>query len=349
MHKSILLLMATFASAVSAQELSNALPVEKVAQNTVVVPISTRTPADIQQEPLITSQVQSAAVSTPDAVKTAQVATTSVAKPSEYSYTGKTFTDDIKAIKWDALGTFAGITAIGVKSWKWGSADFHFKSEGWFGKESSSGGTDKLGHAFSSYTMTNLFAEHLQRKGRSPAQAALSAALLTQALMLYVETFDGFSTDHGFSKEDVIANLTGTGLAYLRQRYPAVKDLVDYRMEYSPSGYKGGFAGGFRPLSDYAGQKYMLVLKLSGIKPLKTTPLKYVELNAGYYARGFTDAERAEGKAQKRYGFVGVGLNLSELIFGERDAQETIWDQAGRNVFEHIQLPTYVRAIRSDL
>lgn len=206
---------------------------------------------------------------------------------------------------------------------------------------------DKLGHAFSSYTMTNLFAEHLQRKGRTPAQAALSAALLTQALMLYVETFDGFSTDHGFSYEDVIMNLAGTSLAYARQRYPKLKELIDYRMEYSPSGYKGNGIKGFRPVSDYAGQKYLLVLKLSGIHALKETPLKYVELNAGYYARGFTTQEEALGMQRTRTAFVGVGLNLSQLFFGDRSQNESWGKTAGRDFFEHIQLPTYATAYKN--
>ena len=264
-----------------------------------------------------------------------------------YRYTPKVFSEDIKAIKWDAIGAFAGITALGFKSWKWGNTDFHFHDEKWFGKDRSSIGMDKLGHAFTSYTMTNLFAEHLQRKGRSPAQSAISAALLTQALMLYVETFDGFSTDHGFAYEDVIMNLAGTSLAYARQRYPKVKDLIDYRMEYSPSGYSSGALGGFRPVSDYAGQKYHLVLKLGGFKALKDTPFKYVELNAGYYARGFTKQEEALNIPRTRTSFVGIGLNLSQLFFGERSQDETLAKVAGRDLFEHIQLPTYTKVYKN--
>lgn len=181
---------------------------------------------------------------------------------------------------------------------------------------------DKLGHAFSSYTMTNLFAEHLQRKGRTPAQAALSAVLLTQALMLYVETFDGFSTDHGFAYEDVIMNLAGTSLAYARQRYPKLKDLVDYRMEYSPSGYKGDGIKGFRPVSDYAGQKYLLALKLSGIRALKETPLKYVELlcpRLHNSRASFRDAKNANSFCRSWIKLISASLRRpgSKRILGE--------------------------------
>lgn len=261
--------------------------------------------------------------------------------PANEDYTWKTAQEDLKAIKWEAGGTFAGITAIGVKSWKWGSSSFHFNGEHWFGKKTGSGGTDKLGHAFTSYTLTNAFAERLQAQGRSPERAALSAALLTQALMLYVEIFDGVSGDHGFSKEDMVMNAVGIGMAYLRQTHPRLKELVDYRMEYNPSGYKG-----FRPLSDYEGQKYLLALKLSGIPSLKKTPLKYVELQAGYYTRGFSKQAKADNQVRTRHGFVGVGINLSQLVFGSPEPGDTKVDKAGRFVFEHIQIPS--TAIRSE-
>ena len=269
-----------------------------------------------------------------DEVKAISSPTPDALKKSSSSYSWKTAEEDLKSIKWEAAGTFAGITAIGVKSWKWGSSSFHFNSEHWFDKKTGSGGADKLGHAFTSYTLTNAFAERLQAKGRSPERAALSAALLTQALMLYVEIFDGVSGDHGFSKEDFVMNALGTGLAYLRQTHPQIKDLIDYRMEYKPSGYKG-----FRPLSDYEGQKYLIALKLSGVKSLRDTPLKYVELQAGYYTRGFSKEAKKDGHERKRHGFVGVGVNLSQLVFGSPEPQDNGYEKAGRFFFEHIQLP----------
>ena len=323
--------------------------ISSFAQESPVEPIIKPIDTAIKSESIVVNNIFTAeksehiAIANQTKLEETTVASTH-SKPTNVTketYSTTTFANDIKAIKWDAIGAFAGITALGVKSWKWGSTDFHLGNEKWFQKDRSSIGMDKLGHAFTSYTMTNLFAEHLQRKGRTPAQAAISAALLTQALMLYVETFDGLSTDHGFSYEDVVMNLAGTSLAYARQRYPKLKELVDYRMEYSPSGYKGDGIKGFRPISDYAGQKYLLAFKFSGIRALKETPLKYFELNAGYYARGFTKQEEALGMKRTRTAFVGIGLNLSQLLFGDRSQNESLTKAAGRDFFEHIQLPTY--------
>lgn len=243
--------------------------------------------------------------------------------------------DDVSAARWETGAAVAGVTAVGLTSWNWGSSkSFRWNPEGWFGEQTGSGGADKLGHAFSSYALTNVLADRLVREGRSPERAGLSAALTTQAIMLYVEMFDGLSDDHGFAREDVAMNLLGTGLAYARTVSPTLRDTLDYRMEYESSGYKG-----FRPFSDYSGQKYLLAFKLGGVSALRDTPLRYLELQTGYYTRGFSKAERDAGLERSRHSFVGIGINLNELLLGRRSAQEPELRNAGRLFLEHVQLP----------
>ncbi len=264
------------------------------------------------------------------------------AAQAQERYGLSTWVEDLKATRWESGAAFAGVTALGLTSWDWGSSKFRFNSEGWFGPETGSGGTDKLGHAFFSYALTNVLADRLVRAGRTPERAGLSAALTTQAIMLYVEVFDGFSGDHGFAREDVVMNVLGTGLAYARAVNPRLRDLVDYRMEYQSSGYKG-----FRPVSDYAGQKYLLALKLGGFDALRDTPLRFLELQAGYYTRGFSKMERADGFERSRHAFIGVGVNLSQLLLGRRSSQESNLRNAGRLLLEHVQVPgTAVRSTR---
>lgn len=251
--------------------------------------------------------------------------------------------EDLKATRWESGAAFAGVTALGLTSWDWGSSKkFHTNPEKWFGKDTGSGGSDKLGHAFTSYALTNVLADRLVRQGRSPERAALSAALTTQAIMLYVEVFDGLSNDHGFAREDVVMNLLGTGMAYVRTVNPKFRETLDFRMEYERSGYKG-----FRPFSDYSGQKYLLALKLGGMDTFRNTPLRFLELQTGYYTRGFSKPERADGISRSRHGFVGIAVNLNEVFFGRRVRQEAELKNAGRLFFEHIQVPyTAVRSSR---
>jgi len=265
------------------------------------------------------------------------------AQDIDTSYSSQIFWEDATTIKWETTAVFVGVTAIGLKNWNWGSRNsFKTNPEGWFGPITSSGGTDKLGHAFASYAMTNVLTERLIVQGRDSAQAALTSALITQSIMLYVEVFDGYSVDHGWSYEDVVMNLLGSGFAYARHANPSLRNLVDFRLEYQPSGYNG-----FRPISDYPGQKYLLAFKLSGLDALRNTSLRFLELQAGYYARGFSKAEQAEGLKPQRYSFVGIGLNLSELLFGQRNEDDPGLRRAGQVFFEHVQIPnTAVRTTR---
>ena len=243
--------------------------------------------------------------------------------------------EDTRTLRWES-GLLVGSTlAIGLRDWNWGSQPtFKTRNEGWFGLDTDSGGTDKLAHAYSAYFITNGLAEQLQRQGRSSERSALSATLLTQAVLLGVELFDGYSVNYGWSSQDVLMNLLGSGAAYLRQTHPSLRERIDFRLAYQPSGFRG-----FSPVGDYAGQKYLLALKLSGLDATRDTPLRYLELHAGYYARGFSPEEVADGRSRSRQGFVGIGLNLNTLLWGQRNATEPPAQHYGRLFLEHIQLP----------
>lgn len=242
---------------------------------------------------------------------------------------------DVRATAWETGGLFAGATLLGLNSWNWGSSN-HFKvnDEGWFGDDTGSGGSDKLGHAFISYAITNVLSDRLVRQNVAPERAALSAFLTTQALMTYVEVFDGYSDDHGFSKEDMAMNVLGSGLAYARALRPGLRDTLDFRLEYERSKNKD-----FRPISDYEGQTYLVALKLGGFDALRSTPLRFFELHTGYYSRGFSKVARENGVVRRRENFVGFGVNLNELLFGQRQAAESEARNNGRLFFEHIQIP----------
>lgn len=255
------------------------------------------------------------------------------------------FLDHARQVRYETAALLAGITLIGARSWNWGSSrSFRVDSEGWFGQETSSGGADKLGHAFSSYLVGNVLTDAMRFRGSSDRDAALTAGLITMGVMTYVEVLDAYSKDHGFSKEDLLMDLAGVGLSYLRNTTPGLREKLDFRLEYRSSPYKG-----FRPLSDYAGQRYLLALKLGGFDRLRRTPLRYVELHTGYYARGFTDPERQAGVRRERTGYVGIGINLGELIFGTASARRDrpySLDYVGRTFFEHVQIPyTSYRAL----
>ena len=88
-----------------------------------------------------------------------------------------------------------------------------------------------------------------------------------------------------------------------------------------------------------------MALKGSGFEALRNTPLRYAELHAGFDARGFEQDERRLGYPIERTFYVGVGLNLNEVLFGAgsvpnfRRYKDTLPAWAVQKTFEYLQVP----------
>lgn len=227
--------------------------------------------------------------------------------------TDYTLRDSTAALKYELGALTAGIGILGVNSWDWGSSSFRMNSEGWFGMNTGSGGTDKLGHMYSSYVISEFLrsrllhhVEDIPRK-----RAARDGALFSFGLMTVVELFDGVSSDHGFSYEDMVLNSLGIGFSYLRGISPKLGERLDLRWQYWPSSRSSGF----HPVTDYEGQTFLIALKPAGFDLVKETPLKYLELHAGYSARGFKRELGFTDQDRRTALYLGVAFNLEELIF----------------------------------
>ncbi len=256
-------------------------------------------------------------------------------------YGWDTFATQAHSIKWDIAATAALAAGIGLSDWDWGSRSFHFRREGWFGRDTEYLGMDKLGHAYSGYLFTEYFTQRIAHSTGDRAGAALTGAVLGMGLQTYIEVLDGFS-ENGFSQEDFVADGIGVGFSVLRSHIPRLADKLDFRMEYLPSGNDGRFA----PFHDYSGQKYLLALKFSGFEAFEDTPLRFVELHAGYLARGFTDAERQRGDGIRREPYVAVAFNLRELL-DEAPQRDALPVMMTAKALEYLQPPyTYVGTAR---
>lgn len=253
-------------------------------------------------------------------------------------YGADRFLDHSGAIIWDVAAVYGLTTALGLSNWEWGTASFRFENEGWFGNDTRHAGMDKLGHAYSGYLFTEYFTQRIAHTSEANSSAVISGAILGMGVQTYVEFFDGFSGGHGFSYEDLIMDGVGVGFSMLRSTVPGLAEKLDFRMEYLPSHH----ADGFSPVADYSGQKYLLALKLSGFEEFRDTPLRFVELQVGYFARGFSDEERAAGEDRRREPYAAIAINLNELI-GASPANGTTAGLAASRAVEYIQLPyTYV-------
>ena len=216
--------------------------------------------------------------------------------------------DSALAVPLESLGLIALVTYTGFKDWKWGTASFRFQSEGWFQMSAGSGGMDKIGHAYGAYVTSELLYWRLRASQDGRRVISVFPPLFGTLLYLYIETFDGYSVDHGFAYEDVIMNTSGVLFSFLRNTFPYVRDTFDFRLEYFPS---ESFS--FRPIIDYEGQKFLGVIKLAGLPKLHRTPARFFELLAGYYTRGFNKS--LDVPIKTAHVFFGIGLSLDEIVF----------------------------------
>lgn len=215
-----------------------------------------------------------------------------------------------------ALWLNAGVGALalgwGVWAWDWGNAGPRVQNEGWFGRETTEGGADKLGHAWSGYAISHLFANRYERFGFSRGEAAGYGALSSLGVMGLIEVGDAFSDDYGFSYQDMLFNGIGAALGYALWEYPEIKRKIDFRAEYDP------FPAGDRSFdvtTDYQRLKYLIAVKADGFDAVESPWLRHLEFHVGYYARNYADyAGSAATDRRERHVYVGIGVNLTRLL-----------------------------------
>jgi len=244
----------------------------------------------------------------------------------------RSFGSKLGQIKWEMVGLIGYFTAINSPKLFKPTTSFHFKDEGWFGKSTTNLGVDKLTHAFDAYLVAEFLHARLHRKTGATSGDALTAAALASGLMIYSELSDGIETDSGFSVQDVAMNTAGAAFSVLRNTVPGLKEKLDFRLLLMPNSDVYTRTG----KRHYAQQRYLFALQLSGFERFEETPLRFVELHAGYYASGFTGRAIARGERPQRHLFFGVGLNVRELFF--KDPGSRVGRIAGQ-ALDYVQIP----------
>lgn len=235
----------------------------------------------------------------------------------------------IGAAKWEALGLFAYITATQAY-WTGDTTSFHFKDEGWFGKDTNNLGIDKLTHAFNGYLFAEFLGARIARKTGNRVAAALPAALLSTGLQLYGELWDAHKTDSGFSYQDVVFNTVGAAFSAVRHAVPGLEEKLDFRLMMVPNSQIYSFKG----KRHYEQQRFLLSLELAGFDGMKNSPFRFLELQAGYRGKNFLNSDRAAGVAPKRDIFFGVAINVKELFFKDSRSRVGRMVASGLNYFQ---------------
>jgi hypothetical protein len=245
----------------------------------------------------------------------------------------RSFGSQVWSVKWEYAAVFAEITAIHMGPFLRDGTHFKWENEGWLGKDTANLGVDKFTHAFNTYLATELLQWRISQKTNNAPGTALTAGLLAMSLVTYSEMYDGFEPHGGFSWQDMTFNFGGAALSILRHSVPGLKDKLDYRMEVIPNHDVVTFTG----KEHFRQQRFLLALQLAGFEGLENSPLRFVELHAGYYAVGFTNRERLAGTQRPdRRPFVGIGLNLQQLLFPN---PRTLGQRIGHRFLDYAQVP----------
>ncbi len=173
--------------------------------------------------------------------------------------------------------------------------------------------------------MSHLSSYAYLRWGYTETEANLYGALSNLGFQTFMEVADGFSPSQGFSYEDMIMNLLGTGVAYVWGKYPSLARKIDFRMEYTPEFSSDDF--GFS--TNYERQRFLIALKADGFDFIRNKYLKYLEFHLGYYARGYEDFEDGGPDNRRRKLYVGLGFNVSRLV------QKFV----NTRIFDYVQIP----------
>lgn len=251
------------------------------------------------------------------------------------------------AVVGSAMG--AVLTTGAFQWWKRGFSSHMTRiDEGGFGRETYTGGVDKLSHAYTFYIGTRLVSDALQWGGYSKTESLVTSIVANAATGYMIEIFDGYSKKtYGFSREDLVADAVGIIMGSAVVAFPDLDRKFSYRMRYYPKG-----AGGSANFIDsYEGQTYFLTARLSGFMNLSPkNPLRYLELVFGYRGTGFKPREGIPGvdyARHERRTYYGIGLNVEEILRGTVFAGNTKPTRAQaitEGVLTYVQLPGTVFA-----
>jgi uncharacterized protein YfiM (DUF2279 family) len=230
---------------------------------------------------------------------------------------------DEKALLLNA-GAATLLTVWGILKWDYGQRSPHAQNEGWFARSTKQGGADKLGHFWTSYALSHLYATVYRSWDFSDREANLYGALSSLGFQTFMELGDSFS-DFGLSYEDLIMNTLGAASGYVLGRYPELASKIDFRMEYTPD-LKNFQSDVF---TDYDHQKYLVAIKAEGFESISNPVLKYLEFHFGYFARGYDHFHQNGPDHRKRTLYVGIGFNLSRFVQRSFDTR----------VFNYFQMP----------
>ena len=154
---------------------------------------------------------------------------------------------------------------------------------------------DKLGHFYGAYISAYFLREALVGCGFSWEASNNLAAILGLTYSTYVEIWDGFGPDYGFSPSDFIADVVGAAFFAGQHYFPSLRNITP-KFIYIPSewtGYKRRIPNAMF-IDDYSSQFFSYSINIYNMLPdkWKTYYPSWLELSIGYTVRNMLDKVR---------------------------------------------------------
>lgn len=151
--------------------------------------------------------------------------------------------------------------------WQEKRTNFHFQNDWEYALW-----IDKFGHWWGATAIQHLFSSSLRWSNFSYETSNILGSLFALSYQLYVETYDGFAPNWGFSPGDALFDFGGAVYPIFQYYYPFFKN-INLKMSYFPSKrllkkdpldslYKNKFV-----IDDYEGQSFYLSFKINNFLP----------------------------------------------------------------------------------
>ena len=208
--------------------------------------------------------------------------------------------------------------SYGIYKWQWGSVgNFSLHPEKFPDIKSDAGDADKYGHLYGAYVFTRFGAFTFKAAGSSRLESVLWGALFSEALLLFSEIGDGYTKYYGFDPHDILFNNIGIFFGMILWYFPFLDNIFAFQWEYVPSRATIERIRSYKVphlVTDYSGQKFLITIKPVGIPYLSLTPLRYVNIDLGFYSRGYYPSKYFN--SETRNYFFGISVNYS-IVSGD--------------------------------
>jgi uncharacterized protein YfiM (DUF2279 family) len=210
---------------------------------------------------------------------------------------------------------------------------------------------DKVGHAFSTYTLSDQYFYVLKRNLMDERKAAWLAGGTSFLYLTGVELLDGFSAQWGWSWSDMLANSCGTSL-FLLQQLKWNDQRIQLKFSYSNSPYamfnseQLGHNFQQRLFKDYNAQTYWLSGNVSSYLASDKVFPRWLNVAIGYGATEMTTARinysDVNNFNRTREFYLSFDADLKRLRWKRKWVKQTM------KILSFIKIPGPTFEMRSD-